>query len=51
MSERTVKAGDTLYKIAQEVYHDGNQWQKIAQANPGIDPNNLQPGQKLQIPD
>ena len=47
----TVQSGDTLFDIAQAYYGDGNQWQKIAQAN-GIDVNNpiIVVGTKLNIP-
>ncbi|MCC5633702.1 LysM peptidoglycan-binding domain-containing protein [Nostoc sphaeroides CHAB 2801] len=47
----TVKSGDTLFKIAETFYGDRNQWTRILYANPRIDPNNLQPGQRLEIPD
>ena len=46
----TVKAGDTLFQIAQQFYGDGNQWQKIASANGNLAPESLQPGQVLTIP-
>ncbi len=42
-----VKPGDWLWKIARE---SGVSPQAIAAANPGIDVNMLQPGQKLIIP-
>ncbi len=48
-----VHQGDSLFSIAQQVYGDGNQWQKIYQANRqiiGSDPNQLQPGMILSIP-
>ena len=47
----TVQSGDTLFKIAEQFYGDGNQWQKIAQANGNLAPESLKVGQKLQIPD
>lgn len=46
-----VQAGDTLFTIAAKLYGDGNLWTRIRDANPGVDPNNLQLGQQLQIPD
>ncbi len=46
----TVQARDTLFTIAQHYYNDGNQWNKIAQANNNLNPNSLQPGQVLLIP-
>jgi LysM repeat protein len=45
-----VKEGDFLWKIAEEVYGDGNYWTKIIQANQIVDPNILIPGTKLIIP-
>ncbi|QFS51387.1 LysM peptidoglycan-binding domain-containing protein [Nostoc sphaeroides] len=47
----TVECRDTLSIIAKKFYGDPNQWTQILYANPGIDPNNLQPGQRLEIPD
>lgn len=48
----TVKAGDTLEKIAAQVYGDGSQWRSIYQANRESlkSPNRIYPGQKLAIP-
>jgi nucleoid-associated protein YgaU len=48
----TVKAGDTLSKIAKERYGDANQYMKIFNANTDKlnDPNKIQPGQVLNIP-
>jgi len=46
----TVQSGDTLVKIAEQFYGNGSQWTLIQNANPGINPNNLQVGQQLQIP-
>lgn len=46
----TVKPGDTLYVIAEQFYGDGNQWQKIAQANNIQDPSQLQAGTMITIP-
>jgi LysM repeat protein len=43
----TVKPGDWIYKIAREHGVDPN---AIIAANPGINPNNIQPGQVLTIP-
>jgi nucleoid-associated protein YgaU len=49
----TVEAGDTLWKIAKQVYGDGNQYLKIFEANKGLlkDPEHILPGQELVIPD
>jgi LysM repeat protein len=49
----TVRAGDSLWSIAQQFYGDGNQWNTIYDANRqviGPDPNNLRPGIVLTIP-
>lgn len=48
----TVKSGDSLSKIAKELYGDAQQWHKIHQANQDQikDPNLIHPGQKLVIP-
>ena len=47
-----VKAGDTLSKIAKEVYGDANDYQKIFEANKPMlrDPDKIYPGQQLRIP-
>lgn len=52
-SRYTVQSGDTLWGIAQKLYGNGNQWQKIYNANKsriGNNPDALQPGQVLRIP-
>ena len=48
----TVKSGDSLSKIAKQVYGDASAWHKIHQANLDQikDPNLIQPGQKFLIP-
>ncbi len=48
----TVQSGDSLSKIAQQVYGDGNQWQRIFEANRDQidDPDKIFPGQTLKIP-
>jgi len=46
-----VGRGDTLWKIAARHLGNGNQWPKIAAANPALqDPNRIQPGQQLRLP-
>jgi nucleoid-associated protein YgaU len=49
----TVKSGDTLSKISQQYYGDANQYRRIFDANRGLlkDPDKIQPGQVLTIPD
>ncbi len=46
----TVKKGDTLYSIARNVYGDASKYKEIIRANPGIDPNKIKVGQKLNLP-
>jgi len=43
----TIKAGDTIFKLSQQF---GVSVDAIIRANPGIDPNNLQIGQVICIP-
>lgn len=43
-----VSAGDTLYKIAKSV---GTSVDKLLELNPGINPNNLQIGQNICLPE
>jgi nucleoid-associated protein YgaU len=48
-----VKSGDSLSKIAKDVYDDGNKYMKIYEANKatiGDSPDRIKPGQKLQLP-
>jgi 5'-nucleotidase / UDP-sugar diphosphatase len=46
----TIRRGDTLYSLAREYYGDGKQWERIATANPGLNPSALPVGQTLFIP-
>ena len=48
----TIKSGDSLSKIAKQLYGDANAWHKIHQANMDQikDPNLIHPGQKIVIP-
>ena len=48
-----VKSGDSLSKIAKDVYDDGKKYMKIYEANKatiGDNPNLIKPGQKLALP-
>ncbi|HWR52464.1 MAG TPA: LysM peptidoglycan-binding domain-containing protein [Bryobacteraceae bacterium] len=49
----TVQAGDTLSKIAREMYGDAKEYNKIFNANRDqlSDPDRIKPGQKLVIPE
>ena len=46
----TIKKGDTLFSIAKNQMGSGRDWQKLAAANPGIDPHKLKVGQTVTIP-
>jgi len=48
----TVKAGDSLSKIAKEFYGNANEYNRIFEANRDKlnDPNQIRPGQELIIP-
>jgi nucleoid-associated protein YgaU len=50
-NQYTVKSGDSMWVISKRTLGAGHKWQLIADANPQIDPNNLQPGQTLTIPE
>lgn len=48
----TVVKGDSLSRIAKQIYGDGNAWTRIFEANRDQleDPDRIQPGQVLRIP-
>ena len=48
----TVKAGDSLSKIAKREYGDASQWTRIYEANKGSikDPDLIYPGQTFTLP-
>lgn len=49
--EVRVEPGDSLWKLAGRYLGDGNQWKKIAAANPELDdPNRIVAGQQLRLP-
>lgn len=48
--EYEVAEGETLWSISEKVYGTGFNWQLIADANNLQDPNNLEAGTKLTIP-
>jgi LysM repeat protein len=45
-----VQKGDTLFRIAKTKYGDGNRWQQIASANPGLTPASLKAGSTIVVP-
>ena len=49
----TVQSGDTLWKIAEEMYGNGSKYMKIFEANTDQldNPDRIFPGQKLKVPD
>ncbi|WP_238072153.1 LysM peptidoglycan-binding domain-containing protein, partial [Rhodococcus zopfii] len=46
----TVAPGDSLWAIAERIYGDGNQYQRIADANGIANPDLIHPGQVLTLP-
>ncbi len=49
-----VQAGDDLWSLAERYYGEGQDWRKIAAANPSVltgGPDRLQVGSRLRIPD
>jgi nucleoid-associated protein YgaU len=46
-----IKPGQTLSKIAAEIYGNSRFYVAIKRANPTIDPNNLKPGMRITLPD
>ena len=48
----TVAKGDSLSKIAKEVYGSANQWKKIYEANKDTikNPDLIYPGQVIKLP-
>lgn len=51
MAKYIVKPGDTLGKIAAEFLGSASEYTKIAEANHMINPNALQVGMELEIPE
>ena len=49
-STYTVRPGDTLWSIATRAYGNGQQFRKIAAANPSIKGDRVNVGQKISIP-
>jgi nucleoid-associated protein YgaU len=49
----TVQSGDSLWKIAEEMYGNGSKYMKIFEANKDLldNPDKIFPGQELKIPE
>ncbi len=50
-AKHTVAKGESLWKIAESYYGDGYKWTEIASANDLKNPNALEEGQELNLPD
>jgi len=46
----TIQSGDTFWKIAKIKLGNGQRWDEIAKANPGLEPTKLPLGQVILIP-
>ena len=46
----TIQSGDTFWKIAKLKLGNGQRWDEIAKANPGLEPTKLPLGQVILIP-
>ena len=46
-----VQAGDSLWKLAEKYLGDGRHWDRIADANPGQNPDKFHVGTSLKIPE
>ena|SRR3989344_5614436 len=49
--EHTVTEGEDLWSISEKYYGTGYNWEDVAKANDISDPNQIEAGQKLTIPD
>jgi len=47
----TVVKGDTLADISKKVLGSATKWKELVKANPGVSPENLKIGQKLNVPE
>lgn len=48
--KHTVKAGETLWMIAESQLGSGNRWREITAANPGVNTSSLKVGMVLALP-
>lgn len=49
--EHVVEKGESLWKIALDVYGNGSRWREIAARNAPVRPDRIFPGQRLVLPD
>lgn len=49
-TEYVIKSGDTLEGIARAQLGDGQKWRLIEKLNPGLNPKQLKPGQRIMLP-
>jgi hypothetical protein len=49
-SFEVTRDGMTMWDVAEEVLGDRRQWKRVADANPGLDPNGLTRGTRLRLP-
>ncbi len=49
-SKYTVVKGDSLWKIAESTYGDGEKWMDISKANSLRNPDVIQIGKELELP-
>lgn len=48
--EHVLGPQDDLWSLAERTYGDGTQWRRIVAANPGLDPDHLDPGRTIVLP-
>ncbi len=46
----TIKPGDNLWNLSKQFYGDGTKYQRILDANPSLNPDNMKPGTKIVVP-
>ena len=48
--KHTIRPGDNLWNLAKQYYGDGTKYERIINANPGLNPDNMKPGTQIVIP-
>ncbi|MGB7158768.1 MAG: LysM peptidoglycan-binding domain-containing protein, partial [Tepidisphaeraceae bacterium] len=46
----TIRPGDNLWNISKQFYGDGTKYERIINANPGLNPDLMKPGTQIVIP-